>query len=410
MSLDATANYVKSPPKDVKTNKNLQMRSKVQEPVQSLFRTEALSPTWTIRCKIFCSLIKNFVFNVRFHVSFLTGENEYPDSPESNETIIAKPYRVFSPTRDVAINTGENLIQIGNRAIQINPMEKPVREDYQPNVLASYPYGEIPYQNTVQNVQNQIIQENMQQYQNSQQQNCVRWNHLPQRNVPANNQFGYQQNVNQQFLPNGITQSNVMHNFNAENIARQQNQLQQRALYADNRAMPQEPCKVAHRQNLATAYRQYQDTRLACTANVVQQNESSPDYSPDVSQNLNEGFCLSKGDEKTYNLNETYNRPVNLDNPNTVDATVITNNATCNDDSMLLEFLLDSPDPSENGGKSRDSAVNTDEIPSAPIRKKKAQKLEQLVLSAINSQNEVVNKVNLCYILITFFYIFLLSI
>lgn len=67
--LDATANYVKSPPKDVKTNKNLQMRSKVQEPVQSLFRTEALSPTWTIGCKYiytFCFLIKNLV-SVRFH-------------------------------------------------------------------------------------------------------------------------------------------------------------------------------------------------------------------------------------------------------------------------------------------------------------------------------------------------------
>lgn len=44
---DATAN-IKSPPKDVKTNKNLQMRLKVQEPVQSLYRTDALSPTWTI--------------------------------------------------------------------------------------------------------------------------------------------------------------------------------------------------------------------------------------------------------------------------------------------------------------------------------------------------------------------------
>ncbi|XP_029666974.1 uncharacterized protein LOC115237821 [Formica exsecta] len=365
-TVDATANYVKSPPKDVKTNKNLQMRLKVQQPVQSLFRTEALSPTWTIGC-----------------------ENDYPDSPESNETIIAKPYRMFSPTRDVAINTGEHLVQIGNRAIQTNPMEKPMRENYQPNLLAPHPYGEIPYQNTVQNVQNQIIQENMQQYQNNQQQNCVGWNHLPQRNVLANDQFGYQHNVNQQSLPNRITQSNVMHNFNAENIARQQNQLQQRALYADNRAMPQEPCKVAYGQNLA--YR-YQDTHLVCTANAVQQN-GSPDYSPDVSQNLNDGFCLSKSDEKTHNLNETYNRPVNLDNPNAVDATVMTNNATCNDDSMLLEFLLNSPDPSENGGKSRDSAVNTDEIPNAPFRKKKAQKLEQLVLNAINSQNEVVNKI-----------------
>lgn len=372
-TVDATANYVKSPPKDVKTNKNLQMRLKVQEPVQSLFRTEALSPTWTIGC-----------------------ENEYPDSPESNETIIAKPYRVFSPTRDVAINTGERFVQIGNRAVQINPIEKPMRENYQPNLLTSYPYGEIPYQNTVQNVQNQIIQENMQQYQNIQQQHCgIGWNQLPQRNVPANNQFGCQHNVNQQSLPNGITHSNVMQNFNVENTGRQQNQLQQGALYADNRAMPQEPCKVAYRQNLATAYRQYQDARLACTTNVKQNGSLSPDYSPDVSQNLNDGFCLSKSDEKTHNLNETYNRPANLDNPNVVDATVMTNNATCNDDSMLLEFLLDSPIPSENGigGKSRDSAVNTDEMPSAPFRKKKAQKLEQLVLNAINSQNEVVNKI-----------------
>ncbi|EFN65721.1 hypothetical protein EAG_05454 [Camponotus floridanus] len=370
-TVDATANYVKSPPKDVKTNKNLQMRLKVQEPVQSLFRTEALSPTWTIGC-----------------------ENDYPDSPESNETIIAKPYRVFSPTRDVAINTGERFVQIGNRAVQTNPIEKPMRENYQPNLLTSYPYGEIPYQNTVQNVQNQIIQENMQQYQNIQQQNCgIGWNQLPQRNVPANNQFGYQHNVNQQSLPNGITQQNVMQNFNVENTARQQNQLQQGALYADNRAMPQEPCKVAYRQNLATAYRQYQDTRLTCTTNVKQNGLLSPDYSPDVSQNLNDGFCLSKSDEKTHNLNETYNQPANLDNPNVVDATVMTNNATCNDDSMLLEFLLDSPIPSENGGKSRDSAVNTDEMPSAPFRKKKAQKLEQLVLNAINSQNEVVNKI-----------------
>jgi len=53
--IDAT---VKSPPKDVKTNKNLQMRLKVQEPVQSLFRTEALSPTWTIGCKAFCFLLE----------------------------------------------------------------------------------------------------------------------------------------------------------------------------------------------------------------------------------------------------------------------------------------------------------------------------------------------------------------
>lgn len=70
MLLDATANYVKSPPKDVKTNKNLQMRLKVQQPVQSLFRTEALSPTWTIGCKAFCFLIKNLVFDVQISCFF----------------------------------------------------------------------------------------------------------------------------------------------------------------------------------------------------------------------------------------------------------------------------------------------------------------------------------------------------
>ena len=43
--LDSTAN-VKSPPKDVKTNKNLQVRYKYQQPAQSIFRTEALSPVW----------------------------------------------------------------------------------------------------------------------------------------------------------------------------------------------------------------------------------------------------------------------------------------------------------------------------------------------------------------------------
>lgn len=337
---------------------------------------------------------------------FFADENEYPDSPESNETIIAKPYRVFSPTRDVAINTGEHLTQFGNRAVQTNPIviEKPIREDYRQNLLASIPYGEIPYQNTVQNVQNQIIQENMQQYQNIQQQNYTGWNQLPQQSVPANNRLGFQQNVrNQQYLPNGITQNNMMQNPNTENIARQQNQLHHGMPYTDNQAMPQEPRKVAYAQNLTTMYRQYSDAapRLTCMANVMPTGSLSPDYSPDVSQNLNDAFCQSKSDDKTHNLNETYNRPANIDNPMLADATVVTNNATCNDDSLLLEFLLDSPIPSDNGGKSRDSAVNTDEIPSVPFRKKKAQKLEQLMLNAINSQNEVVNKVKCC--LITFF-------
>ncbi|KAL0107752.1 hypothetical protein PUN28_014798 [Cardiocondyla obscurior] len=373
VGIDTVDAIVKSPPKDVKTNKNLQTRLKVQEPVQSLFRTEALSPTWT------------------------TGhENEYPDSPESNETIIAKPYnRVFSPTRDVAINTAECFTQMSNRAIQTNPsIEKQRQEDYRQNMLASIRYGEIPYQNTVQNVQNQIIQENMQQYQNIQPQNYTGWNQLPQQSVSANNRLSFQQNVhnlNQQYLPNGAIQNNMMQNPNAINVARQQNQLHQGLLYADNQAMPQEPRKITYAQNLA-AQRQYQDIapRISCMANVV--SNGSPDYSPDVSQNLNDAFCLSKSDDKAHNLNETYNRPVNVENPILADATVVTNNATCNDDT-LLEFLLDSPTPSENCTKWRDSAVNTDQAPSVPFRKKKAQKLEQIMLNAINSQNEVVNKI-----------------
>ncbi|XP_032689924.1 uncharacterized protein LOC116853139 isoform X2 [Odontomachus brunneus] len=374
-TVDATAN-IKSPPKDVKTNKNLQMRLKVQEPVQSLYRTDALSPTWMIGY-----------------------------SPESNETIIARPYKVFSPTRDVAINTNKpHLIQVGNQAVQTNLIasEEPVREDYQQN-LSHYPYGEIPYQNTVQNVQNQIIQENMQQ---NIQQNQV-WNQLPRQNVLTNEYVGLQQNVLNHVnrcLPSGVMQGNMMliQNPNAENIIHQQNQSQQNTLHMDNRAMPQEPRKISFGQNLQTdrMYKQYKDIapRLVCAIDVNSKNTDSmsPDYSPDVSQNLNDAFCLSKSNEKTHNLNETYNQPDHLiDNPilrSNADATVVTNNATCND-TLLLEYLLDSPTPSENIGKLRDSAVNTDNVPSAPFRKKKAQKLEQLMLSAINSQNEVVNKI-----------------
>lgn len=53
---DAVLN-IKSPPKVVKTNKNLQMRHRFQEPVQSLHRTEALSPTWTLGRKNYISII-----------------------------------------------------------------------------------------------------------------------------------------------------------------------------------------------------------------------------------------------------------------------------------------------------------------------------------------------------------------
>ncbi|XP_031846379.1 uncharacterized protein LOC116432975 [Nomia melanderi] len=372
-TVDAAIN-VKSPPKEVKTSKNLQMRHKFQEPVQSLHRSDALSPTWGF-----------------------SRENEYPDSPESNETIIARPYRVFSPTRDVAINTGEQLVQIAGKATQCNSvaMEEPVHANYKQNLLHVYPYGEVPYQNSVQNVRNQIIQENMQQHQNLQQ-NCM----SNQQNMMMNN-LGFQQsqyNVNQNLVSQPVNvpmkiSPTMPQNTNFEQLLQQQNHLQQ----VNNRAMPQEPRKIVFGQNLAATYKQqYGNTLIHMPAVIDTKRASclSPDYSPDVTQNLNDAFCQSKGDDKAHNLNETYNQAAQAANPlPNQDVTVLTNNATCNDDSMLLDFLMDSLSQAGSENKSKDTAVNTDDIPNVPFRKKKAQKLEQLVLTAISSQNEVVNRI-----------------
>lgn len=374
-TVDATIN-VKSPPKEVKTSKNLQVRHKFQEPVPSLHRTEALSPTWT-----------------------LGRENEYPDSPESNETIIARPYRVFSPTRDVAINTGEQLTQIAAKSTQCNtfPVEESLNVNYKQNLVPGYNYGEIPFQNTVQNVQNQIIQENMQ--------HNLQQNHMcNKQNILANN-LNLEQNL--QNLNQGLTAQSInvpmqlssmtMQNPNVEHVIQQHNQLQY-LVNTNNRAMPQEPRKIVLDQALTNMCKQLYGN---CPAHIPVVEDTkrigslSPDYSPDVSQNLNDAFYQPKSDEKAPNLNKTYNtitqttNSLRVQNP---EISVITNNATYNDDS-LLEFLIDSPTPSENDNKSKDSTVNTDNIPDVPLRKKKAEKLEQLMLSAINSQNEVVNKI-----------------
>ncbi|KZC07242.1 PREDICTED: uncharacterized protein LOC107185577 [Dufourea novaeangliae] len=367
-TVDAAIN-VKSPPKDVKTNRNLQMRHKFQEPVQSLHRTEALSPTWG-----------------------LGRENEYPDSPESNETIIARPYRVFSPTRDVAINTGDQLIQIAGKSTQCNGigMEEPLLASYKQNL--NYPYGEVPFQNTVQNVQNHIIQENMQQNCMSNQQHMLVNNLGFQPNMHNLNQNFAMQSVNVPVKISPLTGQNP----SLEQLMQQQNHLQQMT-QVNNRAMPQEPRKVMFGQNLAATYKQQYGNILTHMPAVVDTKEGgclSPNYSPDVSQNLNEAFCQAKNSDKTHNLGETYNQGTQVENPLlNQNVSVITNNATCNDDTLLLEFLMDSLSQSENDNRSKDTAVNTDNIPNVPIRKKKAQKLEQLVLSAISSQNDVVNKI-----------------
>ncbi|KAI4490408.1 hypothetical protein M0802_010679 [Mischocyttarus mexicanus] len=368
-TVDSAIN-MKSLPKDVKSSKNLQMRYKCQEPVQSILRTEALSPTWTIGC-----------------------EFEYPDSPESSETIIARPHGVLSPTRDVAVNTCIQESTMKGQRISI-PIEEPIKECKQ-NIFSSYPYGDIPYQNSVQNVQNQIIQENMQHNQNYLQNHM--YNQMQQQNmfVPS---LGFQNNAIQERMPHFINDATQTANLPImnPNILRQHNQLHQTAMM-NNRAVPQEPQKIIYGQNISSGpYRLHQNiVPRSTTINAEKYGSASPDYPPDVTSNLNVAFCEAENDKKQHNLNETYNRSLKTDNftQSNPEISVITNNATYNDNSLLLDYSIDSLVPSENDNKSKDTAVNTENMPDVPLRKKKAQKLEQLVVSAINSQNDVVNKI-----------------
>ncbi|XP_043261956.1 uncharacterized protein LOC122402865 isoform X2 [Colletes gigas] len=363
-TVDAMMN-VKSPPKDIKTNKNLQMRYRFQEPPQSLHHTEALSPIWT-----------------------LGRENEYPDSPESNETVIARPYRVFSPTRDVAINTDDQLGQMAGRSTQCDSFpEEILRPSYDSNLLPGYPYVEIPFQNTVQNVQNHIIQENMQQHQNLQQTGiCNEQNMLVNNLAFQQNLHNLNQNLTTQFANIPVNPMTVQ-SCNLKHVMQQRNNLQH-TTRANNRAMPQEPQKLALSRDLRAAYKQQYDYLPDASQHL--NDAFCQSKNDEKTHNINDGFCESKNDEKVHNLNESYNQSTQVPNP---DISVITNNATCNDDSLLLEFLLNSSTPSESDNKSKDAEVNTENIPHVPVRKKKAQKLEQLFLSAINSQNEAVNKI-----------------
>lgn len=370
-TVDST-NNVKSPPKDVKTNKNLQMRYKYHTPIESIYRSEALSPTWT------------------------AGRDEdYPDSPESNETVLAQPFRVLSPVRDAATNTRHQLDHLSRKTLHsntvaTNTIEPAVKDSFHPNSLANNRFSEIPFQNTVQNVQNQIIQENMQQNQAYLQQNLLQ-NQLSGNNLLQMNPT-YRQNLlntnENLYAGQGVQWRTgndqlpiLLNQIQSENIYYPQNQLQNNPI--NNQLIPQEPRKLAFRQNLES-YRQYQNSRGQ--QNHIPNGLLSPRYSPEYLANL---------EEKTHNLNETYDQMsgngMNLPN---IDTTTLTTNATFNDDTLSIEFLQDSPSPSDDGTtKVKDLGVNTDIVPNAPFRKKKAQKLEQLMLSAINSQNDVVNKI-----------------
>lgn len=282
----------------------------------------------------------------------------------------------------------------------------PIQQTFRQTSVPNNCYSEIPHQNTVQNVQNHIIQENMQQNQAL----MHAHNYLMQHNMPHNNPVLQQnllhntnqilQNQNMARMPNEA-QANVILNQNRipQNIQRMQNQFQQSSA-VNKQAMPQEPRKASFRQNLTAAFKQYQD---AGPQNNYNQNvnqiggQLSPDFMADIAPNLNEAFCETLKHEKSQNLNETFNQPLPTYNPAflpSLDATSLTTNATFNDDTLSIEFLQDSPTPSESAvSKSKDFAVNTESAPDAPLRKKKAQKLEQLMISALSSQNEVVNKV-----------------
>lgn len=241
-------------------------------------------------------------------------------------------------------------------------------------------FSEIPLKNSVQNVQNQIIQENM-----------MLRNQLGHENIGYHQPTDYPINIHNigprpAFLPQNLPQNIIYHpNRITTNMARMQSQLQQYSL-GRNGAMPQEPRKLGNLGGISPTNVNYRPFP----------RPYSEAYPPDIAPNLNDAFCQGTKNTKAHNLNETYDQQMfDNDIPGAIDATTVTNNATFNDDTISIEFINDSPSPTENGGMGikSNSYDNRTAIPDVPIRKKKAQKLEQLMLSAITSQTEVVSKI-----------------
>ena len=228
-------------------------------------------------------------------------------------------------------------------------------------------------------MQNQaILQQNMLQNQILEQ-NRLQLNPLLRQNIQNINPALYNdQGI--QYSPIGSTQNGI-----AENVLKMQNKCHLNQLY--NQAVPQEPRKSSFRQNLVANHPQFQDGigLQYYNTNLNSLGLFSPSISPDIPPNLNEAFCQAKSEK----INDAFSRP----SSNPADITTVTNNATFNDDTISIEFLQESPSPDEEPVKLKDFAVNTEDIPNAPFRKKKVEKLEKLMMSAINSQNEVVNKV-----------------
>lgn len=286
--------------------------------------------------------------------------------------------------------------------------EQPIREVRPTNGMPNNRFGEMLYQNAVQNVQNQIIQENMQQRNLLQNQfiqsegttMIPQQEQLYRRTVNRNDPYyGIDENAptklrlgNQRMDVGTASDPPII-----ENTIRMQNQLQQ-TCGIDNRAMPQEPRRGNFAQNLAMNYKHYKEghpSGFFMDANVIESRQRSTNYSPETAVNLNEAFCQVDKDDRNHNLNDSYDQqPMDNDVIRGMNATAITNNATFNDDTLSIEFLEGSPSPSDNGATGNKSlSDNNDRVPNIPVRKKKVQKLEQLMLNAITSQTEVVNKV-----------------
>ncbi|CAD6221240.1 GSCOCG00005107001-RA-CDS [Cotesia congregata] len=338
-TVDSTK-VIKSPPKEIKTNVNIRMRqNKFDDPINK--NIEVIPGDWQFE------------------------HDEYADSSESNETVLARPvYRCFSPMKNAGTSTITDTMPLNKTARRslLIPSDERIRYENGER------YFEIPTKNSVQNVQNQIIQENMMlktQLRDNIQQQQPEYRPL---------------NIN----PRPQPQQNILYHPNrvSTNMQRIQSQLQHYCI-GNNGARPQEPRKIIN-----------PDEELM--RNEMHRYYSGTDEYPDMEPNLNQGF-ISVKNNKAHNLNETYDQTMfGPKVPWQADTTTITNNATFNDDTLSIEFLQDSPSPSENEGvevNGKSNSYDNRTIPNAPVRTKKIQKLEQLMLNAISSQTEVVNKI-----------------
>ncbi|XP_015122616.1 uncharacterized protein LOC107045035 [Diachasma alloeum] len=355
-TVDSGQFLLKSPEKEIKTHANFLMRrNKLEEPPEPLVRQIEIDPgPW----------------------SYLPHDY-YADSSESNETVLARPHRSLSPT---VLDPRINLVPKALRSNMGKVLRRSLPEDhYRYNTLEANRFSEMPLKNTAQNVQNQIIQENML----LKNQLCENYMSNQGLQQPPNGPQSMDYCLNMGNIPQpprNHPQDNILYypTRHSTNLARIQSQLQQCALTErlDNPQQAKSFVPLAPKNSENINYKIPLRPQTSCH--------------PDIAPNLNEAFYQAKISQQTkaHNLNETYDQDTDMFPVNT---TMITNNATFNDDTLSIEFIQDSPSPSENGlvGSKNDSP----NPPHAPFRKKKAQKLEQLMLSAITSQTEVVNKI-----------------